>query len=79
MRAAIAQSIWAMQSKYSPSSSKDLSVQVKHSPSSSKDLSVQLKHSPSSSKLIAESALRKKKARMVDLGTLPSESASALL
>lgn len=65
VKAAIAQSIWGVQGKYSPSSSKDLGVQVKHS--------------PISSKLMAESALRKRRAGMVDLGTLPPGTAPALL
>lgn len=64
VRAAIAQSIWGVQGKYSPSSSKDLGMQEKHN--------------PISYKLMAESALRKR-AGMVDLGTLPSGTAPALL
>lgn len=39
---------------------------------------MQVKHNPIPSKLMAESALRKK-AGMVDLGTLPSGTAPALL
>lgn len=65
MRAAIAQSIWAVQGKYSPSSSKDLGMQVKHN--------------PVSSKIMAESALKKRRPGMVHLGTLPSGIAPALL
>lgn len=79
MKAAIAQSIWGVQGKYSPSSSSDPGAQGKYNPSSSKDLGVQVKHSPISSKLMAESALRKRRAGMVDLGTLPPGTAPALL